>query len=44
MKISQKAASMVKIKCYNHEIKEAESSKCLGSKIVTNGSIKGGIT
>jgi hypothetical protein len=38
MKISQKTGG--KEKKYNYEIKEAESFKDMGSKIVTNGSVK----
>jgi hypothetical protein len=35
---------MEKIKCNNHEVKEVESFKCLGSKVVTSGSVKEEIT
>jgi hypothetical protein len=39
MKISWKTGDMEKIKCNYHEIKNVESFNCLGSKIVTNGSV-----
>jgi hypothetical protein len=38
MKISQKAGGMEKTECNNYEIKEVESFKYFGSKIMTDGS------
>jgi hypothetical protein len=43
-KISQTVGGMEKIKCNNLEIKEVESFKYLGSKIVTNRSVKEEVT
>jgi hypothetical protein len=40
VKIGWKTGGTEKIKCNNHEIKKVESFKYLGSKIVTDGSVK----
>jgi hypothetical protein len=44
MKISRKKGGLENIKCGNHEIKEVESFKYLGSKTVTNERVKEEIT